>query len=76
MIHGSGMPLRPSVRMIVAAARNTTRSRCGKGAPLAVISGTDSAVARVMEPRTAAQPTRKIRRGSGACSSSVHPHRK
>ena len=73
MIHGSGTPFSASVRMIVAAARKTTSSRSGNGAPEVVRSGTESAAASVMEPRTAAQPTRNMRLGSGPDSAPAHP---
>ena len=60
--------------MIVAAARKTTRSRCGNGRPAVVSRGTESAVASVTEPRTAAQPTRNMRRPSGPLRAPAQPH--
>ena len=68
------MPFSISVSMIVAAARNTTRSRSGNGTPVCVSSGTDSAVASVTEPRTAAHAMRNMRRVSGPVRGPAQPH--
>ena len=63
MKNGSVVALSNKVTTMTLAASRIESSRPGKGAPVAVVSGIDSAAARVTAPRTPAQPTIKTLRG-------------